>query len=293
MGPCLPGDGAGKRHPAVPRPVASGRHGEGPARRSARRTMTDTLPRRSRRSVLDIAWRAVLVAVVLAGTGLALKALDPAADEEVSRWAAGTGGRAGDVVSLALSRIGDVPGVVVALAVALVVARRRHRWRDLSLVAVAGTIELLVFLVVSEVVRRDRPPVPSPDAMPFTGAFPSGHTAVALAVLGALALLIPPDRPRLRGGLLATAGVVAVLVGASRVVRGQHRPSEVLAGLALGTAAVVVAHRVGRLRGWAPDGDDESGAGGRPAAVGVGRSSGPRAGGPPAPTREPAPLRDV
>ena len=231
--------------------------------------MDDTLPGRARRSVLDIAWRAGLLVAVLAAAGLLVEAWAPPVDDEVSRWAAGAGGRTGEVVSLCLSRLGDVPGVVVALVVALAVARRRGRWCDLSAVAVAGTVELVAFLVVSEVVRRDRPPVASPDAAPFTGAFPSGHTAVALAVFGALALLVRAGT-RLRRGLLGGAVLMAVLVGAARVVRGQHRPSEVLAGLVLGAGALSITVTVARLRAWAPDTST-----GEPVTVGPG--SGPPA----------------
>jgi hypothetical protein len=72
-------------------------------------------------------------------------------------------------VTLALSRVGEAPGVVLAVLVALVVARRRRRWCDLAFVGVAVTTEFAAFLIVSELVGRPRPDVPAPDAAPITG----------------------------------------------------------------------------------------------------------------------------
>ena len=77
-------------------------------------------------------------------------------------------------------------------------------------------------------------------AMNFTGI--SGHAMFAAAVypllLGALANGAPTVSPRLsssmRHGALACGGLLALLVGVSRVVVGAHSSSEVVAGLLLG-----------------------------------------------------------
>jgi undecaprenyl-diphosphatase len=70
------------------------------------------------------------------------------------------------------------------------------------------------------------------DAAPPTSSFPSGHTGAALALYGGLAVLaLLLVRSPVRVPLAALALLVPLLVGASRLYRGMHHPSDVLAGL--------------------------------------------------------------
>ncbi len=66
-------------------------------------------------------------------------------------------------------------------------------------------------------------------------SFPSGHSVTAFATATALAFLAP------RAGRWALG--LAVLIGISRVVTGAHYPSDVIAGMALGTATCIFARR--------------------------------------------------
>lgn len=194
-----------------------------------------------------------MVVAVLAVVGWTVAWLAPPADDELAAWAAGRGGRPGEIATLVLSQVSYIPGVVVALGVALVVARRRGRWRDLAYVAVAGTTELVTFLAASTMVGRSRPDVPSPDAAAFTGSFPSGHVAMTVVMLVGLATLIPTPWAGWRRAAVVAGWLAAALVAVARVVRGQHRPSEVLAGLALGAAALALVRAVAARDGWSPE----------------------------------------
>ena len=97
-------------------------------------------------------------------------------------------------------------------------------------------------------VRRDRPYDTYEDIRRRNGregavrdphSFPSGHTAIAVAVLSTAAL----DG----WGWKATVplAVWATAVGASRIWLGAHYPSDVLAGAAIGLAASLVVHWLG------------------------------------------------
>lgn len=82
-------------------------------------------------------------------------------------------------------------------------------------------------------------------------SLPSGHTTVAASAVGAALLVVP----RLSRPLIATAGgLVTTLTGASTIVAGWHRPSDVVAALAvalLWTAGVAL-FLPGPRHGWIP-----------------------------------------
>ena len=78
-----------------------------------------------------------------------------------------------------------MPIVAVALLLEAFLALRR-RWRDLLLVALGLAVEITVFLVVNELVRRARPSVPKLGLEPSTYSFPSGHIAATLVLYGSV-----------------------------------------------------------------------------------------------------------
>jgi membrane-associated phospholipid phosphatase len=111
-----------------------------------------------------------------------------------------------------------------------------RRWREPMLVAVAVAGEVAIFLVVTMLVDRERPPVRHLDEAPPTSSFPSGHTAATIALWGSLAVLAN-ERARsavVRNLFLVLAFVVPVVVASSRMYRGMHYLSDVLGGMLLG-----------------------------------------------------------
>src|SRR5918993_4228553 len=104
------------------------------------------------------------------------------------------------------------------------------------LVAVAVAGEVGIFLVVTLLVDRQRPPVSHLDEAPPTSSFPSGHTAATIALWGALAVLAS-ERARsalVRNLFLVLAFVLPLLVASSRLYRGMHYLTDVLGGFLLG-----------------------------------------------------------
>ena len=78
-------------------------------------------------------------------------------------------------------------------------------------------------------------------------SYPSGHTTVAVSSVLAAVLVAPPF---LRHAVIAAGAFAATLVGASTVVGGWHRPSDVIGALAVSLAwgaavavAVGITHR--------------------------------------------------
>jgi len=132
--------------------------------------------------------------------------------------------------------------IAVTAVVVLVLRWRLGRWREsLFLIAVMGG-ELAVFLSVTAVVHRARPPVARLDPAPPTSSFPSGHTAAAVALYGGIAILALWIYGRRPATVLASIllACVPVYVGFSRLYRGMHYPSDVLAGALLGGAWLII-----------------------------------------------------
>jgi len=72
----------------------------------------------------------------------------------------------------------------------------------------------------------------------FIHSFPSGHTATSFAIACALALTFPGNR-----NLVASiAFILAMFVGISRIYRGVHWPSDILASALLGFSSGIFAH---------------------------------------------------
>nr|BFD96142.1 hypothetical protein KitaXyl93_75020 [Kitasatospora sp. Xyl93] len=182
------------------------------------------------------------------------------------RLAAGRG-PALDTVTAWLSILAGT-GTVVAVAgvavLALLVGSRR-RWREAAFLGGAVAAQSAVFLLVTLCVDRPRPTAPHLDAAPPTSSFPSGHVGAAVALYGALAVLAASRvRGRLRPLLCVLAALLPVLVAFSRLYRGMHHPTDVLAGLANGGATLWIMWRAflaDRGRSTPPAGADRAPAG--------------------------------
>jgi undecaprenyl-diphosphatase len=124
----------------------------------------------------------------------------------------------------------------VAIAVVLLLRWRLGRWYESWVLITVMAGEILVFFGVTEMVHRPRPHVARLDAAPPTSSFPSGHTAAAVALYGCIAVLVLCVYGRRRATWTAVAllSCVPVFVGLSRLYRGMHFPTDVLAGALMG-----------------------------------------------------------
>jgi undecaprenyl-diphosphatase len=123
---------------------------------------------------------------------------------------------------------------------------RGHRRRAILLLVILASERLIVEAMKSGF-DRARPDVAGREVAVHSLAFPSGHSANAMSVWLAVALLA--TGPRLRLPAIALALATAFLVGLCRLVLQVHWPSDVVGGWAFGAAWTLL---LVRLYGTAP-----------------------------------------
>ncbi|WP_061961659.1 phosphatase PAP2 family protein [Demequina flava] len=142
--------------------------------------------------------------------------------------------------------VSELGNTQVLMATCLVIVAfiwwQSRQWWLAVVPAIALGVEALVFLTASLVVGRSRPEVEQLDHAPPTSSFPSGHTGASTAVYIAVALCATRIR---HTGLRVSVQIVCVAaplgVGLSRVYRGMHHPTDVIAGFVVGTTCALIA----------------------------------------------------
>ncbi|WEH38367.1 diacylglycerol kinase family protein [Streptomyces sp. NBC_01218] len=137
-----------------------------------------------------------------------------------------------------------VVGITLLVCVGLILLPRLPRWREAIFLAVAVSLQSLVFLIITESVDRTRPDVDRLDASPPTSSYTSGHTGAATALYGGLAVLV---LSRVRGPWRKILGAVflliPLLVAVARLYRGMHHPTDVAGGLLNGGLSLLIVGR--------------------------------------------------
>ena len=126
--------------------------------------------------------------------------------------------------------------IVVSAVAALALRLLTKRWYEAIMLVTAIVGELLIFLATTAIVPQRRPAVHKLDVAPPTSSYPSGHTAAATCLYGCLAIILLwlyADQPGVRFAVIVLC-CIPVFVALSRVYRGMHYPSDVLAGALLG-----------------------------------------------------------
>ena len=128
--------------------------------------------------------------------------------------------------------------VIVGIAVVLVVYFLHKRyWTELFMVAITWGGKSGIWIVTSNYFARVRPIFAIPVWHQMTApSFPSGHSFAAVLCYGFLAYLLIPKMPTRfwKLAVLVLALLIILYVGFSRLFVGDHYPSDILAGYALG-----------------------------------------------------------
>ena len=142
-----------------------------------------------------------------------------------------------DITSLGSTVVLTLLTVGTVVYLALFAARRMA-----LLVAVSVTSGILLVSWLKAGFDRARPDITWAELAVAGMSFPSGHTSMSAIVFLTVGALIAATRRRTseRLFILASAGLLTLLVGLSRVALGVHWATDVIGGWALGSAWAVL-----------------------------------------------------
>lgn len=130
--------------------------------------------------------------------------------------------------------------IAVTAIVGLALLWVLHRWVDTLVIWVSLIVEAMIFLTVTKIVARPRPDVPKLDGSPVSSSFPSGHVAAAMCYAAMAVVVFWHTRRHWIKVLTVIATIfVPVAVALSRMYRGMHHLTDVVAGAIIGAMCVV------------------------------------------------------
>jgi undecaprenyl-diphosphatase len=122
-------------------------------------------------------------------------------------------------------------------------------WQKGVLLAASLLGATVLYNVGKALIQRPRPSAADAVGTFTNWSFPSGHATQSMAFYGMLAFLIAGGRLR-PAWPWATAGVLVLIVGASRIYLGAHWLTDVLGGWALGGSWWMAVVAAGISAGW-------------------------------------------
>jgi membrane-associated phospholipid phosphatase len=164
------------------------------------------------------------------------------ADEDFSRWLADNRSSIQEHISWVGSTLAGGLVIPAVIGVCLVTFLLMRRWLLAAFILFVVAVESATYRVTSMIVERQRPDVPRLESLPVDASYPSGHTAASIALYGGLLLLLVSRIHNVVVRVFAVVLGVAipVFVGWSRAYRGMHHFSDLVAGVLLGSGALVV-----------------------------------------------------
>ena len=170
-------------------------------------------------------------------------------DIDVARWFVDRRTDTWNTLSSVGSHVAETLTVFVIVGIALVVLGVRRAWPQFALLAVAMACEGATYLVATYFVSRNRPPVPRLESLIQSDSYPSGHTAAAVALYGSLCVIVwsLTDDRIWRAVFFAVAVIAPIVVATSRMYRGMHFPTDVVAGAFIGAGCIVVGYVASRV----------------------------------------------
>jgi undecaprenyl-diphosphatase len=187
-----------------------------------------------------VAVEILLLAACLAAFGALAAAVSR--DDFITDWDRDLNERLKDTHSRAVelfTHLGSFWGLLALAAVATALLARRRAWTDITFLLASFAGAAILNALAKAAIARPRPLFHDPSLVFRTHSFPSGHTMGTTAVCTALAIVIA-RRTRYGPPAIAAAAAMIGLIAASRIYLGAHYVSDVVGGVLLGIAWVLV-----------------------------------------------------
>ena len=146
-------------------------------------------------------------------------------------------------LSTAGTWLADTYVVVGVGVVLLAVLAAKRRWQPFGILFLSLIAEATLYYAVTLAVPRRRPAVEQLEQLRPDASYPSGHSAAAFALYFSIAVAVTCfTRHRwVRHTAWAVVVCAPIIVAVSRVYRGMHHPTDVIAGYSMGVGCVIIA----------------------------------------------------
>lgn len=157
-------------------------------------------------------------------------------DHQITTWCHAHVSPPITMLALFVSFFGSVRFLSCATLIACWLLWRREMTNRLLVFVCAMAGEAALNVAFKHTFHRQRPLLENPLVTLTSYGFPSGHTMGATVFYGLVALIIAEVAPARRVPVYATAIVVVLAIGLSRIYLGAHYTSDVLGAFAAGAA---------------------------------------------------------
>lgn len=145
-----------------------------------------------------------------------------------------------DVIISSITHLSDTVTIIAFCIVLLILPNRKTYGLPVSLACLSG---VAIYKPLKHFVLRARPDASLHLVTQGGYSFPSGHSVTSIVFYGLMLYLIQKHckNEKLKTVLSWICGILAVVIGPSRIYVGVHWPTDVLAGWCLGGGILIIA----------------------------------------------------
>lgn len=145
-----------------------------------------------------------------------------------------------DVIISSITHLSDTVTIIAFCIVLLILPNRKTYGLPVSLACLGG---VAIYKPLKHFVLRARPDASLHLVTQGGYSFPSGHSVTSIVFYGLMLYLIQKHckNEKLKTVLRWICGILAVVIGPSRIYVGVHWPTDVLAGWCLGGGILIIA----------------------------------------------------
>ena len=145
-----------------------------------------------------------------------------------------------DVIISSITHLSDTVTIIAFCIVLLILPNRKTYGLPVSLACLGG---VAIYKPLKHFVLRARPDASLHLVTQGGYSFPSGHSVTSIVFYGLMLYLIQKhcQNQKLKTALSWVCGILAAVIGPSRIYVGVHWPTDVLAGWCLGGGILIIA----------------------------------------------------